>query len=470
MLRECCARLAAVTLLALGTCASSQGQEWSSVYERLRGSIVIVEADTASGKQVGSGFLVYDSHHVVTCFHVIQGARSLTVKGGGRFESGVRKVAVDRRNDLAVLHLLVEKDGAQPIPLGDKAELKVGDSVALIGSPTGALDESLSTGVVSALREVDGTRLVQTTAAASHGSSGSPLLNADGHVVGVLSFRLRGGESFPLCISAAHVRVLLDSAAYVDIRDVSVEGQTPASDNVASARQASSSAFAAIMSAAVVLEAEVLIYLWSADVISEADMLALHLNQFDIRVAAQLAVGRFPEAAKTAILEATLRYKKCLTDYYFAYWKSNIAARFGSRRELDEANAKSKDEWARLHEAKLALFDVGLDAQWFDSRVFNESVSPFFFSFCIRAFEGPLVADPDFENICMIGYAGTSTTLRRGDVIVEVDGTKVSNWEEFFDAVGDKTIIVVKTRSGRAVSLKRGARATTSGRGTATTL
>jgi len=453
--RELRTQMAVVAILAIGTCASSQGPEWSAIYERLRGSVVIVEADKASGTYVGSGFLVLDSHHVVTCFHVIQGARSLTVKGGGGFESGVWKVAADQRNDLAVLDLLTGKEGAKPIPLGDKVELKVGDSVGLIGSPTGVLDESLSTGIVSALRDVDGTRLVQTTAAASHGSSGSPLLDGEGRVVGVLSFRLKGGESFPLCISATHVRALLDSAAYVDIRDVSADRERPLSDDAAAGRAACSSAFAAIIGAAVVLEAEVLIHLWSAGEITGADMLTLYVDRFDNRVAAHLAAGGFSHADRVAILEAVFRYKKCLTDYYFAYWLSDIKARYGSQRELDEANAKAADEWGRLHEAKSALSKVGTKAQWFDVQVFYKSLEPFAFSVSIRSFHGPLIADPDFQDICMIGYAGKSTKLRRGDVIVDVDGKPVSNWKEFFDTARDKTTVVVKTRSGKVVSLTR---------------
>ncbi|MBV6504251.1 MAG: hypothetical protein AKCLJLPJ_02355 [Fimbriimonadales bacterium] len=457
--RELATRLTVVAASSLAVAAGAFTQEpnWSAVYDRLRGSVVTVEVEKDSGKYVGSGFLVIDSHHVVTCFHVIEGAKALKVKGGGGFESGVWKVAVDKRNDIAVLNLLSDKEGAKPIPIGDKVELRVGDSVALIGSPTGLLDESLSTGIVSALREREGTRLVQTTAAASHGSSGSPLLNAAGQVVGVLSYRLEGGESFPICISATHVRTLLDSAVYVDVGAVVGDQRSSPADDSAARKKKCSTAFAAIISAVEVVEAEVLIYLWSnEDSLTNAEMLKLYVGRFDKLVADQLLTEPFTDAERIAIFDAALRICKCLGDYFFAHWRLAVESQFGSTRAYDAAQAKADDEWQRLFEAERTLYEVGSKAAWFDIDSFYESLEPFFFSAAIRQFGGPLVPDPEFKGVCMIGYAGKSTKLRRGDVIVEVEGKPVSNWKEFFEAVrGSKRTVVVKTRGGKVVSLTK---------------
>jgi len=96
------------------------------------------------------------------------------------------------------------------VPLGDSDGLQVGDQVVLIGNPLGVLEGSVSAGVVSGVRTLEGGfRVIQTDAAANPGSSGGPLLDAGGRVVGVLSFKLRGTESLNFVVPINYVRGLL---------------------------------------------------------------------------------------------------------------------------------------------------------------------------------------------------------------------------------------------------------------------
>src|SRR5258708_9644822 len=142
-------------------------------------------------KGAGSGF-VWDTHgHVVTNFHVVEGARTVQVQldAGKSYSAKVVGVAPDY--DLAVVKLAQVPAGLRPIPLRTSTELRLGQSVYAIGNPFG-LTRTLTSGLVSALdrhlptsdiREIAGA--IQTDAAINPGNSGGPLLDSAGRLVGV---------------------------------------------------------------------------------------------------------------------------------------------------------------------------------------------------------------------------------------------------------------------------------------------
>ena len=139
----------------------------------------------------GSGFVWDGSGHVVTNFHVVQGASSLTVtlNDGNTYEA--KLVGVDPSKDLAVLRIDAPADALHPVRVGASDGLQVGQKVVAIGNPFG-LDQSLTTGVISALgREIQAvngrtiTDVVQTDAAINPGNSGGPLLDSKGRLIGV---------------------------------------------------------------------------------------------------------------------------------------------------------------------------------------------------------------------------------------------------------------------------------------------
>jgi S1-C subfamily serine protease len=141
----------------------------------------------------GSGFVWDDQGHIVTNFHVVQNARSLTVtlQDQSTHEASVR--GVDPRKDIAVLKIEVPKDKLLPIRQRDlkKLRLEVGQKAIAIGNPFG-LDHTLTVGVISALgRSVDGVGgvairdMVQTDAAINPGNSGGPLLDSGGRLIGM---------------------------------------------------------------------------------------------------------------------------------------------------------------------------------------------------------------------------------------------------------------------------------------------
>lgn len=139
----------------------------------------------------GSGFVWDTEGHVVTNYHVIQGASSarVTLSDGSTFTASFVGAAPDR--DLAVLRIFAAGKTLRPILLGTSRDLQVGQKVFAIGNPFG-LDQSLSTGIVSALgrsiesatgRQIEG--VIQTDAAINPGNSGGPLLDSAGRLIGV---------------------------------------------------------------------------------------------------------------------------------------------------------------------------------------------------------------------------------------------------------------------------------------------
>ena len=142
---------------------------------------------------MGSGFIWDQQGHVVTNFHVIQGATGAQVALSDHRTYPASLVGVFPDRDLAVLKIDVpaDKDKLQPIIVGESANLQVGQKVYAIGNPFG-LDQSLTTGIVSALeREIESvTRrairgMIQTDAAINPGNSGGPLLDSAGRLIGV---------------------------------------------------------------------------------------------------------------------------------------------------------------------------------------------------------------------------------------------------------------------------------------------
>jgi S1-C subfamily serine protease len=139
----------------------------------------------------GTGFVWEERGHVVTNFHVIQGASAarVTLADQSHFNASLVGVFPDR--DLAVLRIDAPKDKLPPIALGTSRDLQVGQRVYAIGNPFG-LDQTLTIGVVSALnREIESFNnrtiqgVIQTDAAINSGNSGGPLLDSVGRLIGV---------------------------------------------------------------------------------------------------------------------------------------------------------------------------------------------------------------------------------------------------------------------------------------------
>lgn len=171
------------------------------VYEQCGPSVVNITtlayvytwfSGTVPEEGTGSGFVYDDLGHIVTNYHVIEGAAELTVTlaSGEEYEATV--VGADSSNDLAVLWINAGSNLPTPLSIADPDSQRVGQTVLAIGSPYG-LQQTLTTGVVSALGRVIESpeanqfigEVIQTDAAINPGNSGGPLLDLEGRVIGV---------------------------------------------------------------------------------------------------------------------------------------------------------------------------------------------------------------------------------------------------------------------------------------------
>jgi len=160
-------------------------------------STSVVSNDPFFGPQpresLGSGFVINKSGHIVTNYHVIEGARQVEVNFSGDDRVPARVVGSDPSTDLAVLEIDAQARALTPLPLGNSDAVRVGDPVVAIGNPFG-LERTVTAGIVSALqREITAPngytidKVIQTDAPINRGNSGGPLLSAEGDVIGVNS-------------------------------------------------------------------------------------------------------------------------------------------------------------------------------------------------------------------------------------------------------------------------------------------
>ncbi|MGI8733437.1 MAG: trypsin-like peptidase domain-containing protein [Pyrinomonadaceae bacterium] len=176
---------------------------------RIKPSAVAIETFDARGEKLsrGSGFFI-DSDRVVTNRHVIDAAYRAEVHSYSGTVFPVKGVlAVDAEGDLALLKIDAPVGQAKPLPL-DRTSPQEGESVVVIGNPFG-LEGSVTNGIVSAVRDIPTFgRIIQITAPISPGSSGSPVVNMQGQVIGVATLQITGGQSVNFAIPSERISQL----------------------------------------------------------------------------------------------------------------------------------------------------------------------------------------------------------------------------------------------------------------------
>ena len=177
--------------------ASSAAMSVNEIYERAAPGVVRVNRTTNStstfsdSSGLGSGFVIDKTGHIVTNYHVVEGASEVTVSFSNRDTVKAEIVGTDPSTDVAVLRVETSASALTPLPLGNSAKVRVGDPVVAIGNPFG-LDRTVTSGIVSALQRLITApnsfaidHVIQTDAPINPGNSGGPLLNARGQVIGV---------------------------------------------------------------------------------------------------------------------------------------------------------------------------------------------------------------------------------------------------------------------------------------------
>lgn len=190
-------------------CDEAHAQSAREVAKKVSPSVVLIvmEDDNGQPLAMGSGFVIKDGI-IATNLHVVEGAS----RGYAKLAEGKDKfnitgmVANDAARDVVLL--AVEGITAPGLPFGDSKQVAVGDEVYAVGNPRG-LEGTFSAGIVSSIRQVGDDSLVQITAPISPGSSGGPVVNSKGEVIGVAVATFKGGQNLNFAIPSAYVSALI---------------------------------------------------------------------------------------------------------------------------------------------------------------------------------------------------------------------------------------------------------------------
>jgi 2-alkenal reductase len=177
----------------------ADGDTLAALFERVHRGVVVIRILTGGSILAGqgSGFVIDDEGHIITNYHVVEGASAVEIAFWNGFKPRGTVLGTDLDSDLAVLSVDVPPEQLHPLVLGDSDLIQVGHVAVAIGSPFG-LGSTMTVGIVSAKGRVltslniteDGRPfsagdLIQTDAAINPGNSGGPLLNIRGEVIGI---------------------------------------------------------------------------------------------------------------------------------------------------------------------------------------------------------------------------------------------------------------------------------------------
>ncbi len=206
------------------------GLSLQEIYTKNIPSVVSITSSTKTGVTTGTGVILSERGYLVTNYHVIQDAETITIQLSDERVLAARLVGADKVSDLAVLY--VDAPDLKAAEFGDSTSLRVGDMVAAIGDPLGTqLQGSMTNGIVSAVsRSVTmngfAMELIQTNADLNPGNSGGPLINCYGQVIGINTMVLRESgneevEGVGFAIPSTSVKRIVDqllSQGYVSGR------------------------------------------------------------------------------------------------------------------------------------------------------------------------------------------------------------------------------------------------------------
>lgn len=213
------------TALLVAPLLQSEGAELVELVRTARPAVALLTILDRGGKEVssGTGFFVSTDGRMATNVHVVESAERIeAVLADGRKIPLLGLLAEDKTNDIAIVQADFHPSPGEVLPLADlnRGKLNPGERIIVIGAPSG-LGGSLSEGVVAAIRQAEDLdkfdedrqkgreALIQITAPISPGSSGSPVLDESGQVVGVAVSQLTGGQNLNFAVPVSVVRKLL---------------------------------------------------------------------------------------------------------------------------------------------------------------------------------------------------------------------------------------------------------------------
>jgi len=182
-------------MLALFRCSAQENNSIPEIVDQELPVVAFIEIQSELGGVNGSGFIVDNVRgHVMTNWHVVKGIESGWVKVKYAEWMPITGIlAKDENRDLALIAVDVKDNALKSARLGSIQKVQQGQTVIAIGNPLGE-EYTVTDGIVSAIRERDGYKYIQTSAPISPGNSGGPLFNEQGEVIGITTFSIRDTE------------------------------------------------------------------------------------------------------------------------------------------------------------------------------------------------------------------------------------------------------------------------------------
>jgi hypothetical protein len=190
-----------VGVIAAASCYAAASMSPEALFASVSSSLVVVQV-RSGGKVIGLGSgVVVEPHEIVTNCHVVADGSQLTVRHQGKGYSA-QLLATDIDRDLCLL--TVQGLAAPPVRLAPANSVRPGARVYAIGAPRG-LELTISEGLASGLRELDGSVMIQSSAPISPGSSGGGLFDSDGHLIGITTMFLKESQNIGFALPAEWV-------------------------------------------------------------------------------------------------------------------------------------------------------------------------------------------------------------------------------------------------------------------------
>ena len=209
--KRTCFAIAAFSFIVLCSLRNSFASETefsaTRIFKQQADSIVLVGVMDGRESRLGTGFIISEDGVIVTSDHVVRGAQKIFIKLSKRqICHDVKVISHDKKHDIAFLK--INLDHLKVVSLGNSDSLQIGQRVVAIGNPLG-LEDTISDGLISAVRQINSQlKLLQISVPLSSGSSGSPLFNLQGEVIGVVNGSYLKGQALNFAVPINEVRML----------------------------------------------------------------------------------------------------------------------------------------------------------------------------------------------------------------------------------------------------------------------
>jgi len=189
--------------------------------ENSKAVVVIISYDS-NGNPIGqgSGFVVREDGVVVTNYHVISNAADIKIKTGDKIFEVKGFIHIDKENDVVMLK--ADAKGLLSVKIGDISKANIGEKVYVISSPQG-LENTISDGILSGIREITSERkIIQITAPVSEGSSGGPVFNKNGEVIGIATFIIKEAQNLNFAMPVNLIKDKISAQKVTALKDAGI--------------------------------------------------------------------------------------------------------------------------------------------------------------------------------------------------------------------------------------------------------